>query len=138
MIAFAQTGYLTIGCCELLLLCILFVAQHENEFSALTWSKVKLNIMTGDRAPSVSQTIGRLSVKDGLWLGEIIVQTEKRLTIGIISLYRAIHRIVCVMITTLLILRFMIERRESSMLLYLHFASREIALEILTISSGIP
>ena len=53
---------------ELLVLLVLHISQEEDEVAALAWLQGHLDVVGGDRAPSVSKTIARLAFHHSLRL----------------------------------------------------------------------
>ncbi len=82
----------------------------------------------------MGETIARLAFDDSLRLGKLIVETDEALTVGIVTLYLGVDSIESIVVAALTILRLVIDGAA----LYLHFASGEVALEVLHIGSGIP
>ena len=75
-----------------------------------------------------------LAFHHAIRVGKLIVESDERLAVGVETIHRDIHAVVCEMISALLIFCLMINGATIN----LHFSCREIALEVLHIRSGIP
>ena len=119
---------------ELLLLLILHIAKKEYIILALARLQLNLYIMRSYRAPAMRYTACRYARHDILRITELIVQTDESLSVSIESVHRGIHAVECVMVAALLVFGLMIDHRT----VHLNLTGREVALEVLHISSGIP
>ena len=75
-----------------------------------------------------------LAFHHAIRVSKLIIESDERLAVGVETIHRDIHTIVCEMISTLLIFSLMIYGTTVN----LHFTRREIALEVFHIRSGIP
>ena len=119
---------------ELLLLFVFDIAKEEHEVARLARLEGDLDIVGGDGAPAVGMTVAGLALHDCLRIGKFVVETYESLAIGIEALYLSVYMIEGIVIAALAIFGLMIDGRA----LNLNFASREVALEILHVGSGIP
>lgn len=82
---------------------------------------------------------GRLASHDALGIGQFIVKADKRLTVGIETVGPCICQgVISIVVTALLVLRFMVNDRRGSSLLYLHLTSAQVALEVLHVGGCVP
>ena len=80
------------------------------------------------------KTVAWLAFEYSFRFGKLVVESDEALTVGIVALNLCIYSIESVVVAALTVFRLVIEGRA----FYLHFACREIALEVLHIGSGIP
>ena len=82
----------------------------------------------------MGMTVTGLTLHDSIGISELVVEAYEGLTVGIKALDRCVYMIESVVVTTLTVLGLVIDGAT----LNLHFASREVALEILHVGSCIP
>ena len=121
-------------CLELFVLFVFDVTQQEDEVLAFTRLQGHLDIVRGNRAPTMGMTVTGLTLHDCIGIGELIVQAYEGLTVGIEALNGTIHMIESVVVTTLTIFGLVVDRRAFD----LYLTRREITLEIFHVGSSIP
>ncbi len=138
MILVAKAGEFTTIGGKLLIFGVLLVAKDKDEIATLAGLELHFDIMACDRTPAVCKTVSGMAVEHSLRFGKLVVQADKRLAVGIITLNGAVDGIVSVMIAALLVFGLMVEGREICGLLNLHLTGRKVALEVLTVRGTVP
>ena len=120
--------------------CVLFFLRHlhvtEQEYEAFlfAWLQFHFHIVRGNGAPSVSDGVLRLSVHDHIGVGKLVVQSDERLPVGVEALYGSVDMVESKVVAALLVLCFVVDGGAVN----LHFAGREVALEVLHVRGCIP
>ncbi len=113
---------------------ILHIPQYEDQLLACPGLQRKVETVRSHRAPPVRHGIARRAGKYLLRRIKTVVHADERLPVGIEPVVRTVHAVESVMVAPLPILRLVIEHIR----LHLHFAGRQVALEILHVGGRIP
>ena len=90
--------------------------------------------MRCDRAPAVGKAVAWLAFHHSLRLGKLVVESDEALAVGIVALNLGIDGVESIVVAALAVFGLVIDGRA----FYLHFARREVALEVLHVGGSIP
>ena len=110
------------------------VTQTEEQGGAFTGSEIKIELLRGDRLPAMGNTAGASLAEDGGRMRRTSVNTEKCLARGVKPVCRTVGPENGVMVASLTVFRFMINRIRCD----LNFTDGIVALEVGTIVIGVP
>ena len=112
MVEGTEGGNNLLSRCKLLLLFVLCIAEDEDEVLMLAGLQFYFHIVRGDGAPTVSNTHCGFAGHDTLWFVEVVIQTDKRLAVGVEALGFGIGQgIIGVVVSALLVLGLVVDGR---------------------------